>query len=354
MTPVPRVPLAIVGAPAVGHVDEHGYVWVADGARVEWWILGDDGWHAPRASPSRRQRSVDNSPIVETSIRVPGGDVAWRVGAAFTDGGATIVAECENRGSIPVAVGVARVEGDAVVALDVHPVTHSSTWRGLIGSRTTDPLPDLETVSRGWLTLARRGAQIVTNDPTIDDALTAARVALLVHHGDLVARGKRGDRDVAAAVANALTLLDYEDEAGTLRLAARLKPARKGLPVVGESDVVPLSVGGDHLALLADPLLAARTAIAIRQFLVHDGGATVDCLPAYTPAWRGRSVDVSGLPTNAGTLAYAVRWHGDRPALLWEMDPPATLTARAVDANWRTDEAQGEALLTLADVASAP
>ena len=338
-----RLPLAVAGTPAIGHVDEHGYVWLPDGARLEWWVLGDDGWHAPRASATLRQRCLDSSPVLETSIRVPGGDVAWRVGAVVTSQGAVIVAECENRGSIPVAVGVARVEGDAVVALDVHPVTHSSTWRGPIGADTTDPLPDLPTVGRGWLTLASQGAQVSTKDPMIDDALIAARVSLLLHVGGLVAAGKRADRDVAAAVASALTLLDHEDEAGTLRRAAKLKPVRKGLPLVG---VTRAALTTDAIALLCDARVAAETVVAIRQMLVGDATAVVDCLPGFDATWCGRSVDIAGLPTNHGTLAYAVRWHGERPALLWEIEPKgAKLSARALDPTWSTDDAAGEALL---------
>lgn len=338
-----RIPLAIAGAPAIGHVDEYGYVWLTDGARLEWWVLGDDGWHAPRASPTRRQRSVDNSPVVETSIRVPGGDVAWRVAAVVTSNGPVIVAECENRGSIPVAVGVARVEEGDVVALDVHPVTHSNTWRGALAADTNDPLPDLDAVARGWLALAKHGAQVTTNDPMSDDALAAARVALLLHQGDLVAQGKRADRDVASAVASALTLLDHEDEAGTLRRSAKLKPVRKGLPLVGEAVPVLCS---DALTMLADPLAAAATVVAIRRRLVDDAGGAIDCLRGFNDTWRGRSVDVAGLPTNEGTLSYALRWHGERPALLWEIATAGvTLSARALDPNWSTDDAAGEALL---------
>ncbi len=338
-----RLPLAIAGAPAIGHVDEHGYVWLPDGARLEWWVLGDDGWHAPRASPTRRQRVIDNSPVLETSIRVPGGDVAWRVAAVATGNGAVIVAECENRGSIPVGVGVARVEGDAVVALEVHPVTHTNTWRGPIGADTADPLPDLATVGRGWLALASQGAHVSTNDPMIDDALIAARVSLLLHVGGLVAAGKRADREVAGAVASALTLLDLEDEAGTLRRAAKLKPVRKGLPLVG---VPRAALTTDAIALLGDVRIAAETVSAIRQMLVDDSTAIVDCLPGFDATWRGRSVDIAALPTNHGTLAFAVRWHGERPALLWEIEPKgATLRARALDPAWSTDDAAGEALL---------
>jgi hypothetical protein len=44
-------------------------------------------------------------------------------------------------------------------------------------------------------------------------------------------------------------------------------------------------------------------------------------------------------------VAYAVRWHGSRPAVLWEQTgDPVELVAPAVAPAWRTREATGEAL----------
>jgi hypothetical protein len=45
-----------------------------------------------------------------------------------------------------------------------------------------------------------------------------------------------------------------------------------------------------------------------------------------------------------------VRWHGDRPALLWELEPhegvgPVRLTAPGLDAAWSSTERTGEVLL---------
>ena len=42
------------------------------------------------------------------------------------------------------------------------------------------------------------------------------------------------------------------------------------------------------------------------------------------------------LPTAAGRLSFAIRWHGERPALLWELEPhegigPVLLTTPALD-----------------------
>jgi hypothetical protein len=72
-------------------------------------------------------------------------------------------------------------------------------------------------------------------------------------------------------------------------------------------------------------------------------------LPHPPQTWLGAGVEVHGMPTASGTLSYAVRWHGDRPALLWELEPwpgspPVRLTC-GLDAGWSTTEASGEALL---------
>ena len=73
--------------------------------------------------------------------------------------------------------------------------------------------------------------------------------------------------------------------------------------------------------------------------------------------WMGRSLGVHDAPTHHGLLSYAVRWHGERPALLWELQPHpgverVTLTAPGLDPDWSSDELRGEALL--APVAGAP
>src|SRR5207237_6329372 len=47
----------------------------------------------------------------------------------------------------------------------------------------------------------------------------------------------------------------------------------------------------------------------------EDSAALLVELPAE---WRGQSLDVHDAPTRAGRVCYAVRWHGARPALLWE------------------------------------
>jgi len=59
---------------------------------------------------------------------------------------------------------------------------------------------------------------------------------------------------------------------------------------------------------------------------------------------------VHDAPTRWGRVSYAVRWHGDRPALLWELEPhhglgPVQLTVPGLDSSWSTTEPAGDALL---------
>ncbi len=71
---------------------------------------------------------------------------------------------------------------------------------------------------------------------------------------------------------------------------------------------------------------------------------------AVPDTWLGQGWEVHDAPTAAGRLSYAVRWHGDRPALLWHLDPhpsmaEVSITVPGLDPTWSTTEVRGEALL---------
>jgi hypothetical protein len=88
----------------------------------------------------------------------------------------------------------------------------------------------------------------------------------------------------------------------------------------------------------------------VRSFVVDDGGGDVAMVPIVPAVWFGRPIEVHGMATSSGRLSYAVRWHGERPALLWELegdDAPGavTLTAPGLDPSFRTTAPRGEALL---------
>ncbi|MEZ5340089.1 MAG: hypothetical protein R2706_01190 [Acidimicrobiales bacterium] len=55
-----------------------------------------------------------------------------------------------------------------------------------------------------------------------------------------------------------------------------------------------------------------------------------------------------GLRTDFGSLSFAVRWHGYRPALLWDIttDEPVMLRCGGLDSSWSTTDPKGETLLS--------
>ena len=85
----------------------------------------------------------------------------------------------------------------------------------------------------------------------------------------------------------------------------------------------------------------------VRQMLVREtpegGIALATILP---PDWAGQPLEVHDAPTHYGRISYALRWHGDRPALLWQCERPGvTVTAPGIDRSFSSAEPSGEALL---------
>ena len=138
--------------PATGHtigvVGQTWRAWVSPGgallsddgsALLDWWVAAEDRWHTPSRELTCRQRLVDGVPVVETAMRVPGGDAVQTV-YAVADGGGLAVVALENRSPAPIAVALSRRdvltshppsavpfgEGRATDAL-VLPVGHRST-----------------------------------------------------------------------------------------------------------------------------------------------------------------------------------------------------------------------------------
>lgn len=103
--------------------------------------------------------------------------------------------------------------------------------------------------------------------------------------------------------------------------------------------------------------LFARTLLRLLVDVPDDGGAVVAerevlRFAAHWPAaWLGQSVEVHDVPTRVGTVSWAVRWHGERPALLWDVVPhdpgdmaPA-VTAPGLDPAFAVTQWSGETLL---------
>jgi hypothetical protein len=102
---------------------------------------------------------------------------------------------------------------------------------------------------------------------------------------------------------------------------------------------------GHHGWAAADFMSLARN-LLVRE-VADDGLALVSLLP---DDWASHSFAVHDAATHHGRLSFAVRWHGERPALLWELQPHpgvdrVRLTAPGLDPTWSSTDLRGEALL---------
>ena len=71
----------------------------------------------------------------------------------------------------------------------------------------------------------------------------------------------------------------------------------------------------------------------------------------WPEAWLGQPVEIHDVPARLGTVSWAVRWHGDRPALLWDVvahdpaGPVPHVTAPGLDPSFAATGWHGEAML---------
>ncbi len=97
--------------------------------------------------------------------------------------------------------------------------------------------------------------------------------------------------------------------------------------------------------------LAAWVLIAAHRGLVGLGPGVSEVRLGHGPMmqWVGQNWEVSSLLHPLAKVSYAVRWHGARPALLWELDvlPDATvgLVTSGLDTSFASQSVRGDALL---------
>ncbi len=337
--------IGTLGSPARARVDGRGRVRADDaGWELDWWIGAEDRRHAPADEVAVRQARLGAGPVAETVMRVPGGDARQRV-YAVGGAGDLVVMEVENASPVPFAVGfvargrprlalprppLRREPADEEEAV-VYPVAHRTVRRVAV-ALTADPgaidvyaLPNAETVLRGWDAQLARGMRVDLPDERVQRAVDAARADVLLGGTDVAALEDWGFDDEAATAWAALSFRH--------RRRARRRPTRPP-----RSEDVHVDAPGPQLLL------------GLRALLAHEVEGTVSLLADVPPAWRGQGLEVHDAPTRAcGRVSYAVRWHGDRPALLWECERAgARLRAPGLDSEWSTTEPRGEALLAAA------
>ena len=113
-------------------------------------------------------------------------------------------------------------------------------------------------------------------------------------------------------------------------------------------------MGDGHHGWAAAEFLSFVRSMLVRE--TSDGLALFSMIPER---WYGQGVEIHDAPTRFGTVSFALRWHGERPALLWEIDRhdpsvPVAITCPGIDPSWRTTEDRGEALLEAPIAAAVP
>jgi hypothetical protein len=360
---------------------------------VGWWIGADDRWRVPANEVAVRQTLLDDTPVVQTAMRVPGGDAVQRVYGAAGEGD-PIVIEVENASPAPfvlaiVVSGLTAVSADGPsIVLDgrrllvgarppsrwsqargrstevevlsgqarsgafppirdrggrleasfLHPVPHRTTLRfallGRSGAVDVRSLPDASSVARGWLAQTERAMRVDLPDPAL-----AARVRRALGDALLAATGSVPDADAVAALED----WGFDDEVAAswarMTWRGRRRAARR-----------PTHPDGWRALLDRRDASGPDFLVVARGLLVRERADEVSLLADLPTAWRGAPIEVHDAPTRAGRVSYAIRWHGDRPALLWDSPGGVTLRAPALDPEWSTTDPSGEALFTSGSV----
>jgi hypothetical protein len=101
-----------------------------------------------------------------------------------------------------------------------------------------------------------------------------------------------------------------------------------------------------------DVVRAAEFWLGARNLVLGGDPRHLALLPKFPGAWMGGEVEIHNAATTHGRISFAIRWHGARPALLWDLehddDPgvaPIEIRCPGLDPDWSTTEKQGDALL---------
>ncbi len=100
-------------------------------------------------------------------------------------------------------------------------------------------------------------------------------------------------------------------------------------------------------------LLVGLASLCISESPGEDGSTVIDVFPGASSRWLGQKVAFTNGVTSVGPLSVALRWHGERAAILWEFAEGAaglsearfTIRCSAIDPAFSTSATSGEALL---------
>ncbi len=398
-------------------VNERGSVRLNDGSPVlDWHIAADDRWHDPSTEPSVRQTRRAGVPVIETRLRIPGGDAIQRV-YAVADAGGLVVIEITNESTLPIAVAFTRsdvvssrtpsprgAQGiELPVGSVVFPVAHGSTLRVALRAPMhvanaventvvdVERLPSFEQLQKGWLKSVEQAGYVIVPEGAVAPLVARLRSDALILSGHEIedwSIGAGGDcaNDPVAYILTLQELLRMGEkltgDSAQIRVdhAARLAQCVETLlKDHKKSSILPWDV---ERALFAAQFVFARMGenraaddVAAAQMRLSSAAEPPNVMPTdiRAIAWveekmvavqRDGSVQIFGrgiprlwLGANlechrvaAGplhTVSFGIRWHGEKPALLWEVSGPAgvKLDAGICDPTWSSVESTGETLL---------
>ncbi len=346
---------------------------------LNWWIAADDRWHTPPDEPTCRQTRLEGTPVVETAIRVPSGDVVHRVYAVVDQGG-LIVVEVENQSTLPVAIAFDRhdlltsrpptamaIQGiELPEASIVIPIGKGSTIRIALGQGTGSlptTVPSADDVMRGWLGVIDRLPRLVLPDDAVrlsvlrdrsdlllaDVPTQADPVAFLLAASERVRCGQPAEPLVDDVVVAAVAVAKLSKKTTQPGAAAALSRAAE---ILWRADQPTAASDVDRMRLKVAPSAASpNESVTYRLARTLDGLASVQndellLLAEPVPsAWFGQPLEVHDAPLTQGSVSFAVRWHGERPALLWESTHTGVVRCPGLDPSWRGVGLKGEALL---------
>lgn len=197
-------------------------------------------------------------------------------------------------------------------------------------------------------------------DLTRNDDLIQHLATAIAGAAELVARRGGGDPWSLAGLRGAPRLLRAAGEERAAAQAAKLASAAALDDGVTQGDDPFAEVEamlGDASNTWTWAGTAEHDAASVAQFcslarasVVRETADGLGLLSTVPGRWFGQGIEVHDAPTRLGTLSYGVRWHGERPALLWELEPhgpeaAVTISCPGLDPSWSTTEVRGEALL---------
>ena len=217
-------------------------------------------------------------------------------------------------------------------------------------------------VVRGWTTLTERASRFVLPDgergSALVDRIASERSELAlgaVPHaaddpvgyclalGELIRMGERPEHWLPELVEAVAAVGPEPGWDGDAALAAADRVLAVGDERRARRDLARILARRSPSSFPAAVPDGLRAVPWIEQLMATGGALVPTGLPT---AWFGQSLEVYGVPTvGSSTVSFAIRWHGARPAVLWEQSgDPVELTSPVLAPEWRTTDPKGEAL----------